>query len=202
MMPIEYPFNEGFVAGCDEAGRGCLAGPVYAAAVIFEKGYHHNGIRDSKKIPSHERDSLALEIIDHAVAWGIGIADAAEIDRINILKASILAMHRALDNLAVRPSLVIADGNRFLSYQGIPHRCIVKGDALYLCIAAASILAKVYRDRYMKEIAQDYPAYGWEMNKGYPTYYHRKAIYTEGLSPYHRRTFRGQQQLTFDYEKE
>ncbi len=188
------------VAGCDEAGRGCLAGPVYAAAVIFADGYCHPQINDSKKLTANQREKLAQVIEMDSLACGIGVSDAMEIDQINILQASITAMHRALDSLKVRPEFIIADGNRFRSYQSIPHQCIVGGDGKYLSIAAASILAKVYRDRYMEQISQEYPLYGWHANKGYPTRVHIEAVRSIGMSPYHRKTFRIQQQLSLKFD--
>ena len=176
-------------AGCDEAGRGCLAGSVYAAAVILPHDYTNPLITDSKQLTDRQRHQLRPVIERDAIAWGLGIVTAAEIDRINILRASILAMHRALDALKVRPEALIIDGNRFQRYQSLPYQTIVKGDAKYLSIAAASILAKTYRDDYMDALHQDYPMYAWDRNKGYPTRAHREAIRTHGPSPHHRMTF-------------
>lgn len=184
-----YEFDGLRVAGCDEAGRGCLAGSVFAGAVILPEGYTNARLNDSKKLTEHQRYALRDEIQRDAVAWGVGEVTAQEIDKINILQASILAMHRALDALKVRPEAVIADGNRFRAYNGLPFRTIVKGDATYLQIAAASILAKTYRDDYMKRLSEQYPAYGWERNKGYPTVEHRAAIKQFGTTPLHRMTF-------------
>lgn len=188
-------------AGCDEAGRGCLAGPVYAAAVILPDGFSHPWLNDSKQVGEHRRDQLRRIIETEAVAWAIGIVDNAEIDRINILRASILAMHKALDALAVRPGAVIVDGNRFSPYRDLPCRTFVKGDGRFANIAAASILAKTHRDEAMKILHQRYPAYGWDINKGYPTAAHRAAIAACGPSPLHRRSFRllPPGQLTFDF---
>ena len=177
-------------AGCDEAGRGCLAGPVYAAAVILPDNYENEMLNDSKQLSEHKRDALRTIIERDAVAWGVGIVTAEEIDKINILNASFLAMHRAIDALSVVPQHLLIDGNRFKPYRDIPHTCIVKGDGKMMSIAAASILAKTHRDEYMKRIAAEYPVYGWDENKGYPTKQHRKAIADCGVSPYHRVSFR------------
>lgn len=177
-------------AGCDEAGRGCLAGDVYAAAVIFPPGYENPDINDSKQLTAVHRHELRSQIERDALAWSVGIVTAAEIDRINILNASILAMHRALDALKIRPQHIIVDGNRFAPYGQIPYVTVVKGDGKYLSIAAASILAKTYRDDYMESIHKEYPGYGWDRNKGYPTKDHREAILRLGASPYHRMSFR------------
>ncbi|MDD7342663.1 MAG: ribonuclease HII [Bacteroidales bacterium] len=177
-------------AGCDEAGRGCLAGPVTAAAVILPPHFSNDLINDSKQLTEHQRDALRPIIEREAVAWAVAMIDPAEIDRINILNASILAMHRAIDQLNVRPEALLIDGNRFKPYPGIPHTTIVKGDSKMMCIAAASILAKTHRDEYMRRIASEYPQYGWDKNKGYPTRDHRAAIAEFGTSPYHRMSFR------------
>ncbi len=184
-------FNEnGLIeAGCDEAGRGCLAGPVYAAAVILPPGYENAALNDSKQLSARRRYMLRTEIERDATAWAVGVVTAEEIDRINILRASILAMHRALDALSIRPEYVIVDGNRFLPYGDVPATTIVKGDGKYLSIAAASILAKTYRDDFMTELHAQYPFYGWDHNAGYPTREHRAGISAHGVSPYHRRTF-------------
>lgn len=188
-MLKNYHFDGLVVAGCDEAGRGCLAGSVFAAAVILPDDYSNALLNDSKQLSERHRYQLRAEIERDAVAWGVGEVTAREIDSINILQASILAMHRALDQLQVRPEAVIVDGNRFRPYKGLPFRTIVKGDATYLQIAAASILAKTYRDDYMKQLATQYPHYGWERNKGYPTAQHRAAIKLYGPTPLHRMTF-------------
>lgn len=179
-------------AGCDEAGRGCLAGPVVAAAVILPPGVHLPGLNDSKKLSAARRRELDLLIRDKASAYAIAHADSGEIDRINILQASITAMHRALEGLSTQPEHILVDGNRFRAYPGIAHTCIVRGDSLYASIAAASILAKHYRDELMRNIALEYPQYGWEHNCGYPTVEHRRAIQEHGFTPYHRRSFRFQ----------
>ena len=188
-------------AGCDEAGRGCLAGSVYAAAVIFPEGYENEELNDSKQLTDRRRKMLREIIERDAVAWAVGVVTPEEIDRINILNASILAMHRALDQLQVRPEAIIVDGNRFKPYQQLPHTTIVKGDGKYLSIAAASILAKTYRDDYMDKLAEEYPQYDWLSNKGYPTKKHREAIRQYGITPYHRKTFNmlgdGQLELPF-----
>ena len=200
-------------AGCDEAGRGCLAGSVYAAAVIFPEDYQNDELNDSKQLTDKRRKQLREIIQRDAVAWAVGIVTPEEIDRINILNASILAMHRALDQLKVRPEAIIVDGNRFKPYtpphfgggrgEALPHTTIVKGDGKYLSIAAASILAKTYRDDYMDELAKEYPQYDWLSNKGYPTKKHREAIRQYGITPYHRKSFNmlgdGQLSLNFEY---
>ena len=190
-------------AGCDEAGRGCLAGSVYAAAVILPIGYQNEQLNDSKKLTDHQRKALRTIIERDAVAWAVGIVTAEEIDEINILNASILAMHRALDQLKVRPEAVIVDGNRFKPYQELPYTTIVKGDGKYLSIAAASILAKTYRDDYMDQLAMEYPQYDWQHNKGYPTKKHRQAIKEYGVTPYHRKSYNllgdGQLEIPFDF---
>ncbi len=177
-------------AGCDEAGRGCLAGPVFAAAVILPDDFTHPLLDDSKKLSERHRYELREVIEREAVAWSVAQVGADEIDRINILNASILAMHRALDGLKVRPGAIIVDGNRFKPYGNIPATTFVKGDGRFANIAAASVLAKTYRDDYMKAMHERFPAYGWAVNKGYPTKAHRKAIAENGLSPYHRMSFR------------
>lgn len=177
-------------AGCDEAGRGCLAGPVFAAAVILPEGYSNDLLNDSKQLSEKRRDSLRPVIERDALAWAVGIVTAEEIDRINILNASFLAMHRAIDALKVRPEFLLIDGNRFKPYGGISHECIVKGDGKMMSIAAASILAKTHRDEYMKRIHEEYPQYAWNINKGYPTKAHRAAIAQYGATPYHRLSFR------------
>jgi len=176
-------------AGCDEAGRGCLAGPVYASAVILPKTYKNKWLDDSKKLSDKDRYELPPEIEGKAMAWSIGVVDNLEIDRINILKASFLAMHRAIDKLKLKPELLLIDGNRFTPYKKISHQCIIKGDSKFLNIAAASILAKTYRDDYMKEQAIIYPQYSWEQNMAYPTKKHREAIRKFGTTPLHRMTF-------------
>ena len=194
-------------AGCDEAGRGCLAGSVYAAAVILPEGYQNELLNDSKQLSEKKRYQLREIIERDAVAWAIGIVTPEEIDKINILNASILAMHRALDQLKVRPEAIIVDGNRFKPYKdpadgkALPSTTIVKGDGKYLAIAAASILAKTYRDDYMNELAQEYPQYDWLSNKGYPTKKHREAIKQFGITPYHRKSYNllGDGQLSIDF---
>ncbi len=190
-------------AGCDEAGRGCLAGSVYAAAVILPDGYQNELLNDSKQLSEKKRYQLREIIERDAVAWAVGIVTPEEIDQINILNASILAMHRALDQLKVRPEAIIVDGNRFKPYQKLPHTTIVKGDGKYLAIAAASILAKTYRDDYMNQLAEEYPQYDWLSNKGYPTKKHREAIKQFGITPYHRKSYNllGDGQLSFDFEE-
>jgi len=177
-------------AGCDETGRGCLAGPVVAAAVILPKNYQNKLLTDSKQLSKKQRIKLEKEIKTKALAWAIAEASHQEIDKINILNASFLAMHRAIDKLQEKPRLLLIDGNRFNPYPTVPHQCIIKGDATYLSIAAASVLAKNYRDRKMEQLGDDYPAYGWNTNVGYPTPGHREAIKEMGLSPWHRLSFR------------
>ena len=196
-------------AGCDEAGRGCLAGSVYAAAVILPDGYENPLLNDSKQLTEKRRYELREQIERDAVAWAVGIVTPEEIDKINILNASILAMHRALDQLKVRPEAIIVDGNRFKPYHSvvdgspvnIPHTTIVKGDGKYLAIAAASILAKTYRDDYMNKLAEEYPQYDWQKNKGYPTKKHREAIRLYGTTPYHRMSYNllGDGQLSLEF---
>lgn len=189
-------------AGCDEAGRGCLAGSVYAAAVILPPDYHNERLNDSKKLTARQRYALRQDIERDAVAWAVGVVTPQEIDQINILNASILAMHRALDQLQVRPEAIIVDGNRFKPYRDLPHTTIVKGDGKYLSIAAASILAKTYRDDEMIRLAQEYPDYDWQHNMGYPARKHREAIRQHGITPYHRRTFNllGSEELTIPFD--
>jgi ribonuclease HII len=176
-------------AGCDEVGRGCLAGPVVAAAVILPKNYQHELLNDSKQLTKEERTQLQEEIKRDALAWAVAEIGSEEIDKINILNASFLAMHKALDQLNIRPQLLLIDGNRFKPYQEIKFECIVKGDANYLSIAAASVLAKTYRDDLMEKLSIQYPGYGWTTNVGYPTDEHREGIKTLGITPYHRRSF-------------
>lgn len=189
-------------AGCDEAGRGCLAGAVYAAAVILPEDYTNPLLNDSKQLSEKRRYELRAIVERDALAWAVGIVEPDEIDRINILNASILAMHRALDQLTLRPQAVIVDGNRFKPYQGLPSTTIVKGDGKYLSIAAASILAKTYRDDYMLRLAEEYPMYDWKKNKGYPTLKHREAIRQHGTTPYHRMSYRllGNEELSLDFK--
>ena len=177
-------------AGCDEAGRGCLAGSVYAAAVILPEDYTNERLNDSKKLTAKCRFELRREIERDALAWAVGVVTPEEIDSINILNASILAMHRALDALSLTPEAIIVDGNRFKPYRFIPYTTVVKGDGKYLSIAAASILAKTYRDEYMDRLAAEYPQYGWDVNKGYPTRQHREAIKQFGITQYHRKSFK------------
>jgi ribonuclease HII len=176
-------------AGCDEAGRGCLAGPVVAAAVILPKNYSHELLNDSKQLTKEDRFSLRGEIIRDALAWAVAEVSAQEIDQVNILNASFLAMHRALDQLTVNPDLLLIDGNRFNRYKDLRHECIIKGDGIYLSIAAASILAKTHRDDLMHRLAAQHPGYGWETNVGYPTEEHRDGIKAMGITPYHRKSF-------------
>ena len=202
MLGSRYFQEKGEVeAGCDEAGRGCLAGSVYAAAVIFPEDYQNEELNDSKQLTAKQRKKLRNIIERDATAWAVGIVTPEEIDKINILNASILAMHRALDQLKVRPEAVIVDGNRFKPWQNVRYATIVKGDGKYLSIAAASILAKTYRDDYMEALAEEFPQYDWTSNKGYPTKKHRDAIRQYGITPYHRKSFNmlGDGQLSFDF---
>ena len=189
-------------AGCDEAGRGCLAGPVYAAAVILPQNFSNDLLNDSKQLSEKRRYQLREVIEREALAWAVGVVSADEIDKINILRASILAMHRAVAQLKIRPQHLLIDGNRFMPYEDIPHTTVVKGDATYMSIAAASILAKTYRDDYMLKIHQEYPQYHWDSNKGYPAPIHRDAIRKYGTTPYHRLTFQllPPTQLELDFE--
>ena len=209
---LQGHYYEGKIeAGCDEAGRGCLAGSVYAAAVILPAGYENPLLNDSKQLTERRRYELREIIERDAVAWAVGIVTPEEIDKINILNASILAMHRALDQLKVRPEAIIVDGNRFKPYRpvvdgapvNIPHTTIVKGDGKYMAIAAASILAKTYRDDYMNQLAEEYPQYDWRSNKGYPTKKHREAIRQYGTTPYHRMSYNllGDGQLSLEFKE-
>ncbi len=202
-MLLSHYYEGKIEAGCDEAGRGCLAGSVYAAAVILPEDYQNELLNDSKQLTEKKRYQLREIIERDAVAWAVGIVTPEEIDKINILNASILAMHRALDQLKVRPEAVIVDGNRFKKYKDLPHTTIVKGDGKYLAIAAASILAKTYRDDYMNELATEYPQYDWLSNKGYPTKKHREAIKQFGITPYHRKSYNllGDGQLSLEFEE-
>lgn len=189
-MLLPYLEQGRIEAGCDEAGRGCLAGPVFAAAAILPEGYCNELLNDSKKLTEHRRDKLRAIIERDALAWAVGVVTAEEIDHINILNASFLAMHRAVDALTVRPEHLLIDGNRFKPYHDTPHTCIVKGDGKMMSIAAASILAKTHRDEFMARIHEEFPQYAWNINKGYPTKAHRAAISQYGPSPYHRKSFR------------
>ena len=200
---LQSHYYDGLIeAGCDEAGRGCLAGSVYAAAVILPQNYSHPYLNDSKQLTEKRRIILRKDIEKDAIAWAVGVVSPEEIDEINILKASFLAMHRAIDQLKVRPEALIIDGNRFTPYQNLPYTPIVKGDSKYLSIAAASILAKTYRDEYMEELHSQYPQYEWSKNKGYPTVAHREAIKKYGTTPFHRMSFNllgDEKQLSFDF---
>lgn len=197
-------FHQTFIeAGCDEAGRGCLAGPVFAAAVILPKNFENEILTDSKQLCAEDRYSLRVIIEKEAIAYAVAEVDHEEIDRINILNASFLAMHKALDRLHLQPELILVDGNRFKKYRETPHECVVKGDGKYFSIAAASILAKTYRDDYMQSIAHLHPDYGWSSNKGYATLKHRKAVLEYGFTPFHRKTFRvADPQLDILFEQE
>ncbi len=186
-------------AGCDEAGRGCLAGPVFAAAVILDRNFRNEQLNDSKNLTEKKREELRIIIEEQALAWAVATVSPEEIDDINILNASYLAMHRAIDQLKIKPELLLIDGNRFNTYKKIPHKCIVKGDGKYMAIAAASVLAKTHRDAYMLRIHQEFPGFGWNTNKGYPTRQHKLAIYEYGLTPYHRKSFNFHLQLKIDF---
>lgn len=188
-MLLPYKIENRIEAGCDEAGRGCLAGAVFAAAVILPPGFRNETLNDSKQLTERQRYALRPLIEKEALAWAVGVVSPQEIDEINILKASFLAMHRAIDALKVRPEALLIDGNRFTAYRDLPYSCEVKGDGRYLSIAAASILAKTYRDDYMMKLHEEYPQYHWDENKGYPTRAHRAAIAQYGPTSYHRRTF-------------
>ena len=177
-------------AGCDEAGRGCLAGPVFAAAVVFPKNYQNENLNDSKQLNKNQRDALQKIIETDALAWAVAEVSQKEIDQINILNASVLAMHRAIEKLKIKPEFLLIDGNRFKPYKKIPHQTVVKGDGKYLSIAAASVLAKTYRDNYMSQIHNEFPSYGWLTNQGYPTKKHYEAIEKYGITPHHRKTFK------------
>ena len=200
---LPHYYTDLIEAGCDEAGRGCLAGSVYAAAVILPKDYDNPLLNDSKKLTEKRRKELRDQIVRDAVAWAVGVVTPEEIDRINILNASFLAMHRALDQLTIRPEAVIVDGNRFKPYHDLPYTTIVKGDGKYQSIAAASILAKTFRDEYMDSIANEYPYYDWQKNKGYPTKAHREGIREHGPSPYHRMSYNlmGATQLELNFDE-
>lgn len=201
-MLLPYMHENLIEAGCDEAGRGCLAGAVYAAAVILPHDFRNELLNDSKQLTEKQRYALR-EIVEHeALAWAVGVVTSEEIDRINILNASFLAMHRAIDQLKLRPEHLLIDGNRFRKYQDVPHTTVVKGDGKYMSIAAASVLAKTYRDDYMNSLAKEYPQYDWESNKGYPTKKHREAIRIFGVTPYHRMSYNllGDGQLSLDFK--
>jgi ribonuclease HII len=187
-----YLVKDRIEAGCDEAGRGCLAGPVFAAAVILPERFRCPGLNDSKQLSSEQRDDLRKIIEEKAIAWAVAQIDARVIDRINILRAAIQAMHNAVRDLNIRPDALLIDGNRFYPYENIPHACVIKGDGRFRSIAAASILAKTHRDEWMQNLHNDFPQYGWAQNKGYPTEFHRQAISIHGLSPEHRRTFKSE----------
>lgn len=197
---LELSFSNKYIeSGCDEAGRGCLAGPVFAGAVILPPNFKNELLNDSKKLTPKHRNELRRIIENEALAWAVASVDNLLIDDINILNASFLAMHLAIDKLSTRPELLLIDGNRFKAYKNIPHQCIIKGDGKYLSIAAASILAKTHRDEFMEEAHQTYPQYSWKQNKGYPTLAHRKAIAQHGITPLHRLSFNMNEQLKFDF---
>lgn len=197
-MLKHYRSGKIMIAGCDEAGRGCLAGPVVAAAVILSSGFKHPMLNDSKKMKEADRELVRKAIMESATAWAIGICNHEEIDRINILNASILAMHKAVEKLTVRPAKLIIDGNKFHPVEGIAHQCVVGGDGIYTQIAAASVLAKTERDRIMNELHHAYPQYGWDKNKAYGTAAHREAIFKYGRSPFHRKSFKTVFQMSLE----
>lgn len=201
-MLLPYMHENLVEAGCDEAGRGCLAGAVYAAAVILPHDFRNELLNDSKQLTEKQRYALREVVEREALAWAVGAVTPEEIDRINILNASFLAMHRAVDQLKLRPEHLLIDGNRFKKYQDVPHTTVVKGDGKYMAIAAASVLAKTYRDDYMNRLAEEYPQYDWDSNKGYPTKKHREAIRLYGTTPYHRMSYNllGDGQLSFDFK--
>ena len=198
MLKLYYSEDRIIEAGADEAGRGCLAGPVFAAAVILPKEFESNELNDSKKLSEKQRNKLRIQIEEEALAWSVASVSPQEIDEINILKASFLAMHKAIATLSIKPELLLIDGNRFNPYQGIDHRCIIKGDGIYLSIAAASVLAKTHRDEFMLQLHAGFPEYGWNQNKGYPTLFHRRAIMEHGQTIWHRKTFRVSEQLKLE----
>jgi ribonuclease HII len=199
-MLKSYLYRNLIEAGCDEAGRGCLAGPVVAAAVILPKNYKHPVLNDSKKLTAKQRSELKDEIMSSAVAWKVAFVNNTEIDEINILRASIKAMHQAIEGLKKQPQFLLIDGNRFFPYKDLKYKTIIKGDGLFFPIAAASVLAKTFRDEYMEKIHNEYPDYGWNRNKGYPTSYHREALLKHGVTPFHRRSFSlFNTQLTIDF---
>lgn len=188
---LKLSFSQGLIeAGCDEAGRGCLAGPVFAAAVILPADFSNDLLDDSKQLTEAQRNELRIIIEQESIAWSVSMCTHDEVDEINILKASFKAMHKAIDGLKIRPELLLIDGNRFAAYFGIPHQCVIQGDGIYMSIAAASILAKTYRDDFMMKLHEEYPHYGWDNNKGYGTIHHRRQLQQFGLSPYHRKTFK------------
>jgi ribonuclease HII len=194
-----YSDTELLECGCDEVGRGCIAGPVFAAAVILPYNYENEEINDSKQLSAAKRNQLRTMIERDALAWAVGQVSEKEIDKINILQASFLAMTRAVEQLSLKPQLLLIDGNRFVNRTVIPYKTVVKGDATYLSIAAASILAKCYRDELMERLHEEYPQYGWKDNKGYPTPYHQEAVLKYGNSPYHRRSFQLKRQLRLEF---
>lgn len=201
-MLLPYMHENLVEAGCDEAGRGCLAGAVYAAAVILPHDFRNELLNDSKQLTEKQRYALREVVEREALAWAVGVVTPEEIDRINILNASFLAMHRAVNQLKLRPEHLLIDGNRFKKYQDVPHTTVVKGDGKYMAIAAASVLAKTYRDDYMNRLAEEYPQYDWDSNKGYPTKKHREAIRLYGTTPYHRMSYNllGDGQLSLDFK--
>lgn len=187
---LKNSFSNKIEAGCDEAGRGCLAGPVVAASVILSKNFKHPLLNDSKQLSKKNRDLLEKVIKEKAVVWGIGVIWNQKIDKINILNASIKAMHKSIEKLKTKPELLLIDGNRFHAFKDIPHKCIIKGDAKYACIAAASVLAKTYRDKLMQKLHLEFPQFDWKNNKGYPTKIHRQSIVNYGITKYHRKSFK------------
>lgn len=199
--PLKFCMREGIIeAGSDEAGRGCLAGPVFAAAVILPDNFYHEKLYDSKQLSEKDRDELRVIIEQNALCYAVETCSSQEIDEINILWASVRAMHKALSKLTVKPQHILVDGNRFRAYENIPHTCVVKGDSLYMSIAAASVLAKTYRDEYMQRLSEEFPVYDWASNKGYPTRAHREAIKKYGITEHHRKSFNlFERQLDLDF---
>jgi ribonuclease HII len=200
MLKPHFSINYAIEAGADEAGRGCLAGPVFAAAVVLPENFNCEELNDSKQLTFKQRNRLRLLIEKEALDWKVAAVSAAEIDRINILNASFLAMHIAIEGLKIAPQLLLIDGNRFTPYPGIEHKCIIKGDGIYMSIAAASVLAKTHRDEFMQNLHHEFPEYGWDRNKGYPTLQHRRAIIKYGQSVWHRQSFRVSEQLRLELD--
>lgn len=204
MLKLRFIDDDKLEAGCDEAGRGCLAGPVFAAAVILPPDFRNELLNDSKKLTEKNRKHLRILIEKEALSWAVASMSPEEIDDINILNASIFSMHKAVQKLSIQPQRLLIDGNRFKPFESIEHHTIVKGDEKYMAIAAASILAKTYRDEYMEKIHQDFPGFDWQKNKGYPTLKHREALHLHGITPYHRKTFRlfGQLKISFSTDND
>ncbi|MFH1121118.1 MAG: ribonuclease HII [Bacteroidota bacterium] len=199
MLLQRYSSSGIFEAGADEAGRGCLAGPVFAAAVILPPGFEGKDLNDSKQLTEKQRNKLRIQIEAEALSWSVAMVSPEEIDKINILNASILAMHKAIVLLTLKPELLLIDGNRFTPYPDTEHKCIIRGDGIYMSIAAASVLAKTHRDEFMMKLHEEFPVYGWNKNKGYPTLMHRRAIFSNGQTIWHRKTFKVSEQLKINF---